>query len=146
MFWEPSSGEGERAGHRPHGEYAWLGGGGSLNAAPISHSVQIVCAGVAPLLTLWDRTRSNFRRSARGGCAHQERPGWRNRQVLLVTSDKTNRALAEEIRRGLHYNFDMTPPQTMKMAQFMYRIGLLKTLPQSCKDYFFELVHGEQGS
>jgi NitT/TauT family transport system substrate-binding protein len=42
-------------------EYARLGGGAPLNDALLSDSVQIVSAGVAPLLTLWDRTRTNYR-------------------------------------------------------------------------------------
>ncbi len=42
-------------------EYAQLGGGSPLNDALLSDSVQIVSAGVAPLLTLWDRTRTNYR-------------------------------------------------------------------------------------
>ncbi len=42
-------------------EYARLGGGAPLNDALLSDSVQIASAGLAPLLTLWDRTRSNYK-------------------------------------------------------------------------------------
>src|SRR4051812_15808102 len=42
-------------------DYAQLGGGSPLNDALLSNSVQIVAAGLAPLLTLWDRTKSNYR-------------------------------------------------------------------------------------
>jgi NitT/TauT family transport system substrate-binding protein len=42
-------------------EYARLGGGSPLNDALLSDSVQVVSAGVAPLLTMWDRTRTNYR-------------------------------------------------------------------------------------
>lgn len=37
-------------------EYARLGGGGPLNDALLSDSVQIASAGLAPMLTLWDKT------------------------------------------------------------------------------------------
>lgn len=42
-------------------EYARLGGGAPLNDALLSDSVQIASAGLAPLLTLWDRTKTNYR-------------------------------------------------------------------------------------
>jgi NitT/TauT family transport system substrate-binding protein len=42
-------------------EYMRLGGGSTLNDALLSDSVQIVAAGLAPLLTLWDRTATNYR-------------------------------------------------------------------------------------
>ncbi len=42
-------------------EYARLGGGAPLNDALLSDSVQIASAGLAPLLTLWDRTRANYK-------------------------------------------------------------------------------------
>jgi NitT/TauT family transport system substrate-binding protein len=42
-------------------EYARLGGGSPLNDALLSDSVQVVAAGLAPLLTLWDRTARNYR-------------------------------------------------------------------------------------
>lgn len=41
--------------------YTQLGGGGPLNDALLSNSVQIASAGVAPLLVLWDRTRPNYK-------------------------------------------------------------------------------------
>ncbi|MEP7206740.1 MAG: ABC transporter substrate-binding protein [Casimicrobiaceae bacterium] len=34
--------------------------------------------------------------------------------------------------------FTMTPLQTMKYAEFLYKIGTIKTMPQSWKDYFFQ--------
>lgn len=42
-------------------EYARLGGGGPLNDALLSDSIQIASAGVAPLLVLWDRTQPNYK-------------------------------------------------------------------------------------
>ena len=41
-------------------EYARLGGGGPLNDALLSDSVQIASAGLAPMLTLWDKTSKNY--------------------------------------------------------------------------------------
>lgn len=42
-------------------EYLQLGGGSSLNDALLSDSVQIVSGGLAPMLTMWDRTAKNYR-------------------------------------------------------------------------------------
>jgi NitT/TauT family transport system substrate-binding protein len=41
--------------------YSTLGGGSALNDALISGSVHVVAGGVAPLLTVWDRTATNFK-------------------------------------------------------------------------------------
>lgn len=41
-------------------EYARLGGGAPLNDALLSDSVQIASAGLAPMLTLWDKTSKNY--------------------------------------------------------------------------------------
>jgi NitT/TauT family transport system substrate-binding protein len=32
------------------------------------------------------------------------------------------------------------------MADFMYRVGRLKTKPESWRDYFFDDIHGAAGS
>lgn len=42
--------------------------------------------------------------------------------------------------------FTATPESTMKYASFMYRVGTLKTRPQSWKDYFFPEIHQRNGS
>jgi NitT/TauT family transport system substrate-binding protein len=42
--------------------------------------------------------------------------------------------------------FTMTPDGTMKFAGFMHRIGSLKTMPASWKDYFFGEIHELPGS
>ena len=41
--------------------YSRLGGGSALNDALISDAAQVVAAGVAPLLVMWDRTKTNYR-------------------------------------------------------------------------------------
>jgi NitT/TauT family transport system substrate-binding protein len=40
----------------------------------------------------------------------------------------------------------IVPLNTIKYAQFMHKIGSLKNLPASWKDYYFPEVHGVQGS
>ncbi len=40
-------------------EYVQLGGGAPLNDAILSDSVQVAAAGLAPMLILWDRTRTS---------------------------------------------------------------------------------------
>jgi NitT/TauT family transport system substrate-binding protein len=42
--------------------------------------------------------------------------------------------------------FTTTPENVMKYAEFMQRIGTLKTLPASWKDLFFPEIHGAPGS
>jgi NitT/TauT family transport system substrate-binding protein len=42
-------------------DYLRLGGGGALNDALISGSADVSAGGLAPMLVLWDKTRSSFR-------------------------------------------------------------------------------------
>jgi sulfonate transport system substrate-binding protein len=42
--------------------------------------------------------------------------------------------------------FTMTPERTLAFAEFMHRIGSLKTMPASWKDYFFGEIHALPGS
>jgi NitT/TauT family transport system substrate-binding protein len=42
-------------------EYIRLGGGGALNDALISDSVEMVAGGPAPMLVLWERTQTSFK-------------------------------------------------------------------------------------
>jgi NitT/TauT family transport system substrate-binding protein len=42
--------------------------------------------------------------------------------------------------------YTATPHRTLELADFMYRIGLMKNKPASWKDMFFENVHGKEGS
>ncbi len=57
-LWEK---EAKKAGVDLTVDYAQLGGGGPLNDALLSDSIQIASAGVAPLLVLWDRTLQNYK-------------------------------------------------------------------------------------
>jgi NitT/TauT family transport system substrate-binding protein len=63
-----------------------------------------------------------------------------------VTKDKTGRDIVEAILRGKDYDFDIFPKQTMPVADFMFRTGVLKMKPSSWKDYFFDTVKDEHGS
>jgi NitT/TauT family transport system substrate-binding protein len=42
-------------------DYIRLGGGGALNDALISDSVEVVAGGLAPMLVLWDRSTTSFK-------------------------------------------------------------------------------------
>jgi NitT/TauT family transport system substrate-binding protein len=47
----------------------------------------------------------------------------------------------DEIHRVMRENkiqFSMTPTQTMKYAEFLYKIGTIKKMPASWRDYFFQ--------
>lgn len=57
-LWEKKA---EEAGEKLTVEYARLGGGGPLNDALLSDSIQVASAGVAPLLVLWDKTKKNYK-------------------------------------------------------------------------------------
>jgi NitT/TauT family transport system substrate-binding protein len=57
-LWEK---EAKKAGLDLTVDYAQLGGGGPLNDALLSDSIQVASAGVAPLLVLWDRTMPNYK-------------------------------------------------------------------------------------
>ncbi|MBZ0139931.1 MAG: ABC transporter substrate-binding protein [Pseudorhodoplanes sp.] len=48
-------------GHMLTVDYVRLGGGGALNDALISDSVDVVAGGTAPMLVLWDRTTTSFK-------------------------------------------------------------------------------------
>ena len=42
--------------------------------------------------------------------------------------------------------FTTVPRNTMGYASFMARIGSIKNTPESWKDYYFEEIHGAEGS
>ena len=41
---------------------------------------------------------------------------------------------------------NLAPLNTLKLAQFMYKVGQIKIEPKSWKDYFFPDVHGLPGT
>lgn len=67
---------------------------------------------------------------------------------LYVTSEKA-KSSPEEIlaimkQDGIKYT--MTPTGLMKFATFMQKIGMIKTVPASWRDYAFEHLHGLPGN
>ena len=42
--------------------------------------------------------------------------------------------------------FSSTPQRSMLWAEYMHRIGLIKTKPASWKDYSFPIIHDRNGS
>jgi NitT/TauT family transport system substrate-binding protein len=61
-------------------------------------------------------------------------------KYIEVTGDKTDRAILEELLASPDWNFNLEPSGTFKVAEFMFRTGLVKTKPESWKDYFFDTV------
>src|SRR4051794_11058693 len=57
-LWEKQA---EKLGVKLTADYMRLGGGGALNDALISDSVDLVAGGTAPMLVLWDRTTTSFK-------------------------------------------------------------------------------------
>lgn len=66
---------------------------------------------------------------------------------IKFTKSKLN---AEDVRAMVvdknEVEYSITPLGTMAYATFMHKIGAIKTLPSSWKDYFFESVHSLPGS
>ena len=67
---------------------------------------------------------------------------------LYAASEKP-KSSAEEIltimrQDGIKYT--MTPSGLLKFATFMSKIGMLKSVPASWRDYAFEHLHGLSGS
>jgi NitT/TauT family transport system substrate-binding protein len=62
------------------------------------------------------------------------------------TGDKTDKALLLSILTGPQFSFDAAPKNTMQLAAFMARAGILNTPPASWKDYFFEQAYGLAGN
>jgi NitT/TauT family transport system substrate-binding protein len=55
----------------------------------------------------------------------------------------------DEIQRMIDrkfITFTVTPESTMRYAEFMHRVGTIKSRPQSWKDYFFPEIHQRPGS
>lgn len=67
---------------------------------------------------------------------------------LYATSEKSKSTpeelLADIKQPGIKYT--ITPTGLMKFAAFMHKIGMIKTVPGSWRDYAFEHLHGLPGS
>jgi NitT/TauT family transport system substrate-binding protein len=54
--------------------------------------------------------------------------------------------IAEVLANKAELRYTLAPEQSAKLADFLHRIGSLKTKPASWKDFFFPELHNEQGS
>jgi NitT/TauT family transport system substrate-binding protein len=67
---------------------------------------------------------------------------------LYATTEKS-RSTADELLKDMKQEgvkYTTTPSGLMKVAAFMQKIGMIKTVPASWRDYAFEHLHGLPGS
>ena len=75
-----------------------------------------------------------------------EKPG---EAVALYATTERSRSTPEELLRDIKgdgIKYTMTPTGVMKFAGFMQKIGMIKTVPASWKDYAFAHLHGLPGN
>jgi NitT/TauT family transport system substrate-binding protein len=68
---------------------------------------------------------------------------------IYVESDRTKKLTVGFVKKIItdpKVKFTTTPNSMMQFANFMYRVGLIKTQPSSWKDLFFPEIYGKQGS
>jgi NitT/TauT family transport system substrate-binding protein len=65
---------------------------------------------------------------------------------LRVNKGNTDRALLLKIIKSPQVQFRIAPQNTYAFAQFLHRVGAIKNLPKSWKDYFFDDAATAQGS
>jgi NitT/TauT family transport system substrate-binding protein len=65
---------------------------------------------------------------------------------LRVTGSKIDRAFLVKLMKSPDIRFKIAPRNTYQIARFMHRIGAIRHLPQSWKDYFFADPLTAQGS
>jgi NitT/TauT family transport system substrate-binding protein len=76
----------------------------------------------------------------------------RNRDAALdiyveISKDKTDRKLLQRMLQDPDITYDIAPRNIMKYAEFMHKVGTLKTKPASWKDFFLPgEVHDISGS
>ena len=51
-----------------------------------------------------------------------------------------------EMMNSPEIRYTMAPEGTMKFAEFLHKVGTIKTMPSGWKDMFFPEIHGLQGS
>lgn len=66
-------------------------------------------------------------------------------KYAAATGDKTDKALLLSILTAPQFNFDIAPKNTMQLAAFLARTGVLSAAPKDWKDYFFEPAHPLSG-
>jgi NitT/TauT family transport system substrate-binding protein len=57
---------------------------------------------------------------------------------LKVNKSNIDRALLVKIFKNPEVQFNIAPQNTLKLAQFMHRVGAVKNKPATWRDYFFE--------
>jgi NitT/TauT family transport system substrate-binding protein len=65
---------------------------------------------------------------------------------IKVENSKLSVDMVEKIIRDPDNKWTTAPQNIMTYANFMYKIGSIKTKPADWKDIFFPAVHGKQGS
>lgn len=65
---------------------------------------------------------------------------------IRVEKSKLDPAFVREIVEDPQNTYVLTPQNTQKFADFMFKIGAIRTQPASWQDYFFPEVHAEAGS
>jgi NitT/TauT family transport system substrate-binding protein len=73
----------------------------------------------------------------------------REKALQIVLAGEPGLGSEAELRQLLAsptIRYSFAPLNTHKMADFMYRVGRLKTKPESWRDYFFDDIHGAAGS
>lgn len=85
--------------------------------------------------------------------ALKEAVGWINAHkaeaadtYIRVENSKLEPAFLREIIAKPEIQYKLTPERTEVYADFLFRVGALKTKAQSWKDYFFEDIHDLPGS
>lgn len=67
-------------------------------------------------------------------------------EYLEVTKEHTTVDELVALMKEPGFDFSTTPRNTVKVAQFMYRIGAIKEQPQTWQDLFFPEIYGQPGS
>lgn len=65
---------------------------------------------------------------------------------VRTNQSRIDRALLLSIIKSPEVDFKLTPENTFPLASFMHRVGAIKHLPASPKDYFFDDAHNASGS
>lgn len=65
---------------------------------------------------------------------------------VKIEKSKLDLGFLEEVLSGPGVSYTLAPQNTLKFADFLYKIGAIKTKPESWKDYTFPELHDQPGS
>ncbi|CPR17981.1 ABC transporter substrate-binding protein [Brenneria goodwinii] len=65
---------------------------------------------------------------------------------LRSTGSRLSLALVEEVVADPSVTFTVVPENSLKLLQFLHRVGQIKHKPESWRDYFFPEIHDRDGS